>query len=364
MFEIAFLIILTLYFVSTFIIIGGASKSFPKLDENSLPSISVIVAARNEEENIVDCMESLNNLEFPEGKLEIIIADDNSTDKTGELIDLYISDKPKFKKVVVADEESKLKGKTRAISEAIKSSKNEIILTTDADCTVNPKWALTIASYYTDEKVALVNGMTNQSGEKAFAAMQSIDFIYLLSTASGTINIGKPMSCIGNNMSYRKSVYDEVGGYESLDFSVTEDFKLLMAIDKLKKYKIIYPIDKDALVTSKPCSTLKELYNQKKRWAVGGLESEPAGALLISISFLTNLMMFLSFFFFSRDVFTMMAFKIFIDYFYILPVHKRLEIPIKLNHFLLFELYYSLYVIAFPIILLFDRKVFWKERQY
>ncbi len=51
-----------------------------------------------------------------------------------------------------------------------------------------------------------------------FSGMQSIDFIYLLFVASGTINIGMPITCIGNNMSYRKKAYDEVGGYENLPF--------------------------------------------------------------------------------------------------------------------------------------------------
>ena len=364
MFEIIFLIILSIYFVSTVIVIVGASKSFPKLDETDLPTVSIIVAARNEEENILECILSLNKLEYPENKIQIILVDDNSTDATGKIIDEFIADKPKFQKIVSTETRGNLKGKTLAIANAIEFAQNEIILTTDADCIVSPKWAKTIASYYIDDKVAIVNGMTNQFEINNFEAMQSVDFIYLLSTASGTINIGKPMSCIGNNMSYRKSAYDEVGGYENLEFSVTEDFRLLIAINNLKKYKIIYPIDKDALVTSKACKSGKELYHQKKRWSVGGLDSEPSGAVLISIAFITNLMMILSFFFFSKTIFTLMAFKIIIDFFFVFPVHQKLGLQLKWKHFLLFELYFILYVIAMPIILIFSRKVYWKEREF
>ena len=364
MFEIIFLVILSIYFISTSIVIIGASKSFPKLMDDELPSVSIIVAARNEEDNILECMESLNKLEYPENKIQIILADDNSTDETSKIIDEFILDKPKFQKINSTKTKAGLKGKTLAIANAIEFVANEIILTTDADCVVAPKWAKTIASYYIDDKVAIVNGMTNQVEVDNFSAMQSVDFIYLLSTASGTINIGKPMSCIGNNMSYRKSVYDEVGGYENLKFSVTEDFRLLTAINNLKKYKIIYPINKDSLVTSKACKSAKELYHQKKRWSVGGLDSEPIGAVLIVISFLANLMMFLSIPFFSNAIFSLFAFKIIIDYFFIFPVHQKLGLELKLKHFLLFELYYSLYVVLLPVILLFSRKVTWKERQY
>jgi len=364
MFEIIFLVILSLYFVFTVVVIIGAAKTFPKKEENNLPSVSVIVAARNEEKNIVETLKSLDKLDFPENKLEIIIVDDNSTDNTGKIIDEFISGKRKFKKIISIKGKKGLKGKTLAIANGIEHATNEIILTTDADCVVSSLWAKRLASYYFDEKVAMVNGITNQFDDTLFSGMQSADFIYLLTTASGTINMGLPMSCIGNNMSYRKSVYEEVGGYENLDFSVTEDFKLLMAINKLKKYKIIYPIDKDSLVTSKACVSLRELYHQKKRWAVGGLDSEPAGAVLIATAFFTNLMMLLSPFFFSKSVFTLFLFKIIIDYFFITPVYQKLGLKLQLKHFLLFELYYIIYVVAMPVILLFNRKVKWKGREY
>jgi len=364
MFEIIFLIILAIYFIFIAIIIVGASKTFPKLKDEDLPTVSIIVAARNEEENILECIQSLDKLEYPEGLIEIILADDNSTDATGKIIDEFISDKPKFSKIIPTKAKGKLKGKTLAIANAIEFVSNEIILTTDADCTVSPTWAKRLASYYIDDRVALVNGITNQFEIDNFSGMQSVDFIILLSTASGTINIGKPMSCIGNNMSYRKSVYEEVGGYENLKFSVTEDFRLLMAIDKLKKYKILYPIDKESLVTSKACSTVKELYHQKKRWSVGGLDSEPAGLALITSAFLTNLMMLLSIFFFSKAIIPLIVFKLLIDYFFIAPVFKKLELKLELKHFLIFELYYISYVVVMPFILIFTRKVIWKEREY
>ncbi len=364
MFEIIFLIIIAIYFIFTVIVIIGASKTFPKLNDKELPSVTIIVAARNEENNILECIQSLDRLEFTDNKLQIILVDDNSTDNTGEIIDNFIAEKPKFKKIISTKKKGELKGKTLAIANGIEFASNEIILTTDADCTVAPTWAKSLASYYVNKNIAVVNGMTNQFDTDSFSGMQSVDFIYLLSTASGTINIGKPMSCIGNNMSYRKSVYEEVGGYENLKFSVTEDFRLLMAIDKLKKYKIIYPIDKEALVTSKACSTVKELYNQKKRWSVGGLDSEPAGTLLITSAFLANLMMILSIFFFTKTIIPIVAFKIITDYFFIAPVHSKLGIKLSVKHFLLFELYFIGYVVAMPAILIFTRKVTWKERKY
>ena len=68
MFEIIFLLSLSFYFIQSVLFIIGASKKFPKLDESNLPDTSVIVAARNEEGNILDCLESLDALEVNKDK--------------------------------------------------------------------------------------------------------------------------------------------------------------------------------------------------------------------------------------------------------------------------------------------------------
>lgn len=364
MFEIIFLIAVSLYFIQTVLFTVGVAKTYPKLKDAELPTVSVIVAARDEEENIQNCLNSLNNLNYPEGKIQIIIVDDKSADKTGEIVSEFIKDKSKFLKVVTQKNIGELKGKTLAIANGIEHATSEIIMTTDADCVVSPDWAKTIVSYYTSDDVAIVNGMTNQKEYNSFASMQSMDFLYLLTVASGSMNIGKPLSCIGNNMSYRKSVYDEIGGYASLKFSVTEDFNLLMVIHKLKKYKIIYPVDPGALVTSEPCSTFGSLYKQKKRWSVGGLESDIVGYLVMTTAFVTHACMILAPFLYSTSVLLLIAFKVFIDYFFLAPVYRKLNLKFNLKDYLIFEVYFIIYVLIVPFILLFNRKVEWKGRKY
>ncbi|MBZ0200166.1 MAG: glycosyltransferase [Ignavibacteriaceae bacterium] len=364
MFEIIFLIILSGYFMQSVFFSIGASKKFKKLSDDKLPAATVIVAARNEEKNIIRCLESLNNLQYPDGKLEIYVVDDKSTDATGKLIDDFIVDKPIFKKIDVENEIGKLRGKTNAIATAIEIAKGEIIITTDADCAVHPLWANTLASYYTKD-VAMVNGYTTQKTTGGFSGMQALDFIYLLIVAAGTMNFKKPLSCIGNNMSYRKSVYQEVGGYEGIPFSVTEDFGLLMVFDKLKKYKIIYPLDKDALVVSEPCENMKALYHQKKRWGVGGLDSRPRGYFVMMWGFLSNILVLLTPVMFSPVWLYLVFFKLSTDFFVLYSVHQKLELTKDMKYFWSFQIYFTLYVIILPLILLFTgKKVNWKGRKY
>ncbi|MCX7875765.1 MAG: glycosyltransferase [Melioribacteraceae bacterium] len=362
-FEIIFLIALSLYFINLVVFTIGASKNYPKLPKEKLPTATVIVAARNEEKNIYECLVSLDKLEYPENKLEIIIVNDNSTDNTEKIISDFIKDNPKFKLYVPEKILGNLKGKANALANALKIAKGEIILTTDADCIVNPKWVETICSYYQDD-VAFVGGFTTQEDKTAFQAMQAIDFVYLLTVAAGSLNLGKPLAAIGNNMSYRKSVYDEIGGYENLPFSITEDFRLLRSIHQLKKYKCIYPIDENALVVSKACENFKELYWQRKRWGVGGKESDLFGYLTMVWGYISKVMILLTPIFFSLNAFYLSLTKIVIDYFFAKNVFVKLKLKMKLFHFLVFEIYYTIYVIILPFIVLPSKKVKWKGRTF
>jgi len=361
--EIIFLIILSGYFIQSVIFIIGAKKKFSRLNDDELPTATVIVAARNEESNIKRCLNSLGMLEYPEGKLEILIVDDRSTDKTGEIIDEFISERENFRKIIPDEPKGKMVGKVNALATAIRGANGQIILTTDADCAVKPLWVKTIASFYQND-VGMVDSYTTQLANNSFDGMQAIDFIYLLLVGGGTINLGIPISCIGNNMSFRKKAYDEIGGYEALPFSVTEDFTLLRAIYKLKKYKILFPLEKDVLVTSIPCPDFKSLYRQKKRWAVGGLGVPVRGFFIMFWGYVANLAILLTPLFYSHVWLYLVFFKIAIDLFVLYPIHQKMGITKNLKYFFAYQIYYILYVLALPFIVLASRKVVWKGREY
>lgn len=364
MLEIIFLIVVSVYFFISVLLVLGAKKSYPVLDENELPTVTVIVAARNEEKNIQSCLESLSNLIYSDDKLEIIIVDDESNDSTVSTVEEFIGNKAKFKLVQLENsKESILKGKVRAVAEGIKEANGEIILTTDADCEVSSSWVKTIASYYKDD-VAVVNGFTTVSATNIFSGLQALDFLYLLFISAGTINIGSPVSCIGNNMSFRKKAYKETGGFENLPFSVTEDFLILNSIQKLNKYKVIYPIDNNALVISKPSSSINNLFNQKKRWAVGGIDAPLIGKLLMLWAFLTNVFVLLTPFFYSAAWLYIVFFKIATDFFALVPVHQKLGLQKNLKYFPVFQIYFIIYTITLPFIIIFSKKVKWKDRTY
>jgi len=363
MFEIIALVVISLYFIQTALMMIGAFRKFPRIKKDELPSASVIVAARNGRENILNCLISLHNLEYPEGKLEIIIVDDDSTDDTYEIIADFIKDKNRFKLIKPTKQIAAKPGKANALANGIEISGGEIIMTTDADCVVSPTWAITLASYYKGD-VAFVGGFTTQNSDSLFNGMQAVDFVYLLTVAAGTINLGQPVSCIGNNMSFTRKAYDEIGGYASIPFSVTEDLALIRKIKALKKYKIIYPMDKGSLVVSKPLENLKSIYHQKKRWGVGGLKTEALGFFVIGTGFLANLLVLVSPFIFSAPILYLVFFKLTSDYLLLYSSHKYLDLPFTFTSYLVFEIYYTFYVVILPLVVFINRDVNWKGREY
>ncbi len=238
-FEILLLIIIAFYILQQIVFLFGFNRKLP-CNEQYEPTVSIIVAARNEEKNIRACLESLSKIDYPLTKLEILIVDDFSTDGTGTIIDEFANRFEFIKKVIPNKNIIKQPGKTNAVVNALDVSHGEIVFTTDADCTVKPDWIKTQVKYFTDE-VGVVCGFTLQKSFSQFTGMQNLDWIYLLTVASGAINLGVPLSCIGNNMAYRRKAYDLVGGYQGIKFSVTEDFALLHKIHSSTKYKIVYP---------------------------------------------------------------------------------------------------------------------------
>jgi cellulose synthase/poly-beta-1,6-N-acetylglucosamine synthase-like glycosyltransferase len=365
MLEIIIIIISIFYIIQISLFAFGTIKTkrlktFPKE-----PSISLIIAARNEENNIGSCLESLLNLNYPKDKLEIIIVNDHSTDKTSEIISQYIEKNPLIKTFIPAPPKDHLKGKANAISQAIMISKGEFVFTTDADCILPPDWLLNTIKYYGDD-TGLVSGFTYLEYNSVFQGFQSLDWVYLLTVASGSFGIGIPLSCVGNNMSFRRKTYDEVGGYCSLPFSVTEDFALLQAIAKTKKWKCEFPFEKNNIVFSKACTSFKQLVFQKKRWGTGGKKSPFLGlVLMISGWLISGLLLVLPFLNVTLSIaFIPIIVKVLLDFLFLLIPLRFFNLLKICKYFPVFEIYYTFYVFALPFLVFINPKVRWKGRVY
>ncbi len=150
-----------------------------KPEQNELPFVSVIIAARNEEKNIGDCIQSIINQTYPQNKFEIIVTDDHSTDNTVSIIRAF--QKENIRVIHLSDfiESKKLNSyKKKSIETALQFAKGELIVTTDADCIAPPKWIETLSSFYEEKSpvfvALLVDFILSSAGDSWAEASKNI----------------------------------------------------------------------------------------------------------------------------------------------------------------------------------------------
>jgi cellulose synthase/poly-beta-1,6-N-acetylglucosamine synthase-like glycosyltransferase len=345
--------------------LGFLRSNSLKINANANCKVTVIVAARNEEKIISNCISSLKKLNYDKKLLEIILVNDKSTDNTKSIMLNKTKGNGAFK-VIDSDntETNNLKGKANAIDSAIKIATGDIILMTDADCIVSPDWVSETVKFYSDN-VQMVCGFTKINYKNSFfAKLQALDWIYLQSLASCSSGIGKILSCIGNNISFTKSVYNNIGGYKNIDFSVTEDLALMRRINSDKHYKVIYPVNAECAVITEECKTIKELYNQKKRWFKGGLGINFLGWILGLELYIVNLNLLIGIFLFDLNLFfALILIKFASELLIILPVYFKLKFKNIILLFPIFQVYFAIYGLLLPFTFLLNPKINWKERK-
>ena len=334
-------------------------------DRSYRPAVSIIIAARNEESNIAACLDSVDALTYPAALTEVIVVDDQSTDRTGVIIEEYVRRNPHFRLLPAKPSTGRLHGKVNAIAQGMEIARGEVVLFTDADCVVPTSWVEDTVKYYADRKVGLVAGFTLLEGSTVFARMQALDWFALFSVASAAARIGAPLTAVGTNLTVRRKAYQDVGGYEHIPFSVTEDYALFHAIAAGTANKVRFPMDPGTLVTSAPCHTWAELYHQKKRWFRGGRGMDLKSLLVFAVAYALNLLLLVAPFVVSSPyLWVPYALKVGVDFLLPLPSLALFRQWRVLVSFPLYEIYYFLYVLLYPPLVEFGGKIVWKERSY
>jgi 1,2-diacylglycerol 3-beta-glucosyltransferase len=344
---------------------GAAAASRGRPEQGYRPRVSVIIAARDEEEQIGACLESLVRLTYPQELLEIIIVDDRSTDRTAEIVGRFTGKQAHIRVLRIEDENGFLPGKTNAVMSAVEVSGGEILMFTDADCRVPPTWIENTVSYYSDPSIGVVAGFTSLIGETWFEEMQALDWLVLTSVAAAATRLGFPVTAVGTNLSVRREAYDSVGGYREIPFSVTEDYALFHAVTSSGKWKARFPMDPATLVQSTPCYDWKQLYAQKKRWFTGGRGMDAKSLLIFAFPYVFNFLILLGVVFDPWwAVGLALAIKLLVDYLLCLPATLAFRRHSLLFAYPLFEIYYYIYVLIFPLLVIFGGEITWKERTF
>jgi cellulose synthase/poly-beta-1,6-N-acetylglucosamine synthase-like glycosyltransferase len=232
------------------------------------PKVSILLAARDEEDNIIACLQGLHNLDYPKDKIEILIGDDQSEDKTADLVIDFIQGKENFKYFKVPSDYSPSRGKARVLAFLANQAEGEFYAITDADITISESWIKGLLPYFENKEIGIVSATTIVGASGVLGGMQSIDWLYFMGLLKSIDNLGLPSTAIGNNMMIKKKAYWDTGGYEKIEFSITEDYKVYEVVTSLG-WKCLNIMTPNTLACSKHVDDISVLLNQRKRWLKG-----------------------------------------------------------------------------------------------
>src|SRR5689334_3032891 len=201
----------------------------PANDPNT--GLSVVIPARNEEKNIVGCLDSVCNQDYPPELLQVIAIDDCSTDKTWDLLRQFHFEGRQTNSVRLDEVENGefSAHKKRAIQAGISMSLNDVIVTTDADCKHPRAWLKTIASFYEEKNAAIIAApVALKNNSSLLQIFQALDFLVLQGITGASVHKKVHSMCNGANLAYEKKVFNDVDGFSGIDNIASGDDMLLM----------------------------------------------------------------------------------------------------------------------------------------
>jgi len=286
------------------------------------PFVSVIVAARDEEHTIGTCLASLLNQDYPLDKYEVIVVDDNSSDRTAEVVLEFASRCGNVKLISVSEGREALSPKKRAITAGIREGRGEIILITDADCSPPEGWISGMMSYFEPE-VGVVAGFSppirrgesgdNRTGQVWQEAKEKIhpdtkaelrqtdavvkergrSFRHLIRSlgeglfeleslasaaiAAGGIGMGRAITCVGRNLGYRRRVFEEVGGFGETGKAISGDDDLfIQRVGRRTDWGLRFAVSRETFVPTLMPAGPREFISRKRRHISAGLFYSPS----------------------------------------------------------------------------------------
>jgi len=260
----AFLIQLT-YFLVFFI--RMILKQKPVVIEKLKP-VSIIIAARNEEQNLIEFLPKIFEQDYPE--FEIIVVNDRSWDKSIDVLQAFALKHNNLHVVEVPDRKKDGFAKKFAITLGIKAANHELLVFIDADCYPNSKnWLKEMASRHTGSK-NLILGASPYTREKGLlnkvirfdAGQIAVQYLSLAKA-------GIPYMGVGRNLSYTQELYDSVRGFKSHYYIPSGDDDLFVNEVGTKTNTTVV-FSEEAITFSIPQKTFTGWWQQKKRHLTTG----------------------------------------------------------------------------------------------
>src|SRR3989338_847900 len=262
--------LVSLYFTIFLLLVYLDKKSSFKTEKSSIdlrqfPVVSVLIPAYNEESTIIKTLQSVYNLEYPKEKLDVIIIDDGSSDKTKEIATAYIQDKPHFRIL-----SHKNQGKAASMNRALKIATGEFFACLDADSFVDPlTLRKMLAFYYHQNDPALVivtPAMKVHSPKNILQKIQWLEYIVMIFIGRLSSQLDSLYVAPGPFSLYKTDLIRKIGGFD--EQCLTEDQEIAYRVQRHQlKIKQCF----DGYVYTVAPGTIGQFYRQRRRWYMGSI---------------------------------------------------------------------------------------------
>ncbi len=316
-------IVTVIIFIGYSILIEYYRKGWRRLEEYTLPDefvpgakVTIIIPARNEENAIGQCLQSIVNQNYPAELIQVIVIDDHSTDRTAEIVKGFNNDSIQLISLQDHVQDPINSYKKKAIEVGIAHATGDWIITTDADCIAGKDWISTVMAYQKDTDAVMITSPVKLQPRKTLLGIfQSLDFVTLQGITAASISRGFHTLANGANLCYSREVFDEVGGFQGIDHIASGDDMLLMyKIARQYPGKIKYLKSNQAIVTAEAANTWRAFWQQRIRWASKADKYDDKKVFrVLLLVYLLNLLLLALFVlsFFNTDLFVIEALFIF-----------------------------------------------------
>ena len=282
-FGLFYIVLLVRFYRALGTVRTGTSDVEPK------PRVSILIAARNESTGIRDTLDSVLAQDY-DGEWDVWVADDRSTDDTPKILAEYAERDPRLHILRIDDIPEGVSPKKHALSKLIDVCDGDILCLTDADCIVLPTWIDGIVHEF-EPGIELVAGHsyipTIPGKSSILICMQAVETLIYRVAGTAGLAMHLPLTSTGNNFAYRKSFFKSVHGFDNvLKIQSGDDDLLMQKIADDRPWAMRYCIAPNTFVTTSGKETLKELWEQRKRWASATIYYTPKIVFVLSMVFL------------------------------------------------------------------------------
>jgi biofilm PGA synthesis N-glycosyltransferase PgaC len=243
--------------------IWARSRRESNVDVSELLFISVVIPARNEEQNIEACLRSVLAQSYPH--FEVIMINDHSTDQTRAIADSIAGEDERLRVFDLTTSDT-IAYKKAAITQGVSAAKGDIIVQTDADCEVGTEWLGTIAGQFARGYDFVSAPVLLNNTSSLFSSLQSLEYQGLVMMGGGSLLGGFPNMANGANMAYRKSAFEKVHGFAGVSHVASGDDELLLQKIHKAGMKLDFLLDQRAIVRTKTMDSFAAFKAQRLRW--------------------------------------------------------------------------------------------------